>query len=233
MYLPSEQAPKVVPAQLGFLAIYNPSLGTTDETLENQIVYYSSSDSRYRSRQRAPQKPDDDALREEKNEQLRQIGLAQGMVEFGRSFSDGRAVDTVETEKSRIVLHELEAGWWILAVSDSILQKWTLLTAFLVNQPNSTPNHNKDFSWERQGYRAPRDDRILLSRGKACYIAPGRSFTSTFDIPITSCLIHERPFCAHAEIKICWYTGSLLGHFPFNVECPHAWQSGEQPVWGD
>jgi hypothetical protein len=48
---------------------------------------------------------------------MRQIGLAQGMVEFGRSFSDGKSVDTIETEKSRIILHELEAGWWILAVS--------------------------------------------------------------------------------------------------------------------
>jgi len=116
-----EQTQKVVPAQLGFLAIYNPSLGTTDETIQNQIVYYSSSETRHRGGQKAPLKPSDEALREENNEQLRQIGLAQGMVEFGRSFSDGRAVDTVETEKSRIVLHELEAGWWILAVSESIL----------------------------------------------------------------------------------------------------------------
>jgi hypothetical protein len=154
MSLPTEQAPKVVPAQLGFLAIYNPSLGTTDETIENQIVYYSSSDLPHRSRQRALQKPDDDALREEHNEQLRQIGLAQGMVEFGRSFSDGRAVDTVETEKSRIVLHELEAGWWILAVSDTVSQEWTQLTEPPVNQLDNTPNHNKDPGWERQGYRA-------------------------------------------------------------------------------
>ena len=33
-----------------------------------------------------------------------------------RSFSNGEAVDSVETEKSRIVLYELESGWWILAV---------------------------------------------------------------------------------------------------------------------
>jgi hypothetical protein len=110
---------KVVPAQLGFLAIYNPSLGTTDETIEDQIVYYSSAESRLRGSQRnaSDTKAIRDSLREENNEQLRQIGLAQGMVEFGRSFSDGKSVDTVETEKSRIVLHELEAGWWILAVS--------------------------------------------------------------------------------------------------------------------
>lgn len=118
---PDSTTQKVVPAQLGFLAIYNPSLGTTDETIQNQIVYYSSSEARYRGGQKAPSKPSDEALREENNEQLRQIGLAQGMVEFGRSFSDGRAVDMIETEKSRIVLHELEAGWWILAVSESAL----------------------------------------------------------------------------------------------------------------
>lgn len=108
----------IVPAHLGFLAIYNPSLGTTDETVENQIVYYCSYD-----RGDQPSESDtldpksvQDALREQRNEQLRQIGLAQGMVEFGRSFSDGKAVDTVETAKSRIILHELEPGWWILAV---------------------------------------------------------------------------------------------------------------------
>lgn len=114
-----DQSRKVIPAQLGFLAIYNPSLGTSDETIENQIVYYSSSTEAKPGTQTtsAGQKAAVDAAkREEQNEQLRQIGLAQGMVEFGRSFSDGKAVDTVETEKSRIVLHELEAGWWILAV---------------------------------------------------------------------------------------------------------------------
>jgi len=118
---------KVVPAQLGFLAIYNPSLGTTDETIEDQIVYYSSAESRLRGSQRnaSDTKAIRDSLREENNEQLRQIGLAQGMVEFGRSFSDGQSVDTVETEKSRIVLHELEAGWWILAVSQVLLKQRT------------------------------------------------------------------------------------------------------------
>jgi hypothetical protein len=118
----SSPARKVIPAQLGFLAIYNPSLGTTDETVENQIVYYANPSLHQQGRRKtkratsADKKAEEDSIREERNEQLRQIGLAQGMVEFGRSFSDGGAVDTVETEKSRIILHELEAGWWILAV---------------------------------------------------------------------------------------------------------------------
>lgn len=115
-------APGVVPAQLGFLAIYNPSLGTTDETMEEQIVYYSSvsspssSPSTSRNSKRRPSTTAES--KEEKNERLRQIGLAQGMVEFGKSFSGDRPVDTIETEKARVILHELEPGWWILASVD-------------------------------------------------------------------------------------------------------------------
>lgn len=119
MSLPSGPSQKVVPAQVNFLAIYNPSLGTTDDTLDDQIVYYSSPRTRkgYQHRRRHGKSPPE-LSQEEKNERLRQIGLAQGMVEFGRSFSEGKSVDTVETEKSRIILHELEAGWWLLAVCD-------------------------------------------------------------------------------------------------------------------
>lgn len=125
----SPAAPTAIPAQLAFLAIYNPSLGTTDETIDDQIVYYypsrssSSTSSRHgrrnRRRRRQSSGGDDGAQGSQdgdRNERLRQIGLAQGMVEFGRSFSGGQAVDSVDTEKSRVVLRELEAGWWILAV---------------------------------------------------------------------------------------------------------------------
>ncbi|ESZ91418.1 hypothetical protein SBOR_8199 [Sclerotinia borealis F-4128] len=113
----SEQRRQVVPAQLGFLAIYNPSLGTTDDTFDNQIVYYYSSikQNGHKKRGSTDTKEARAFAKEQKNEQLRQIGLAQGMVEFGRSFSEGKSVDTIETEKSRIILHELESGWWILA----------------------------------------------------------------------------------------------------------------------
>ncbi len=106
----------IVPAQLGFLAIYNPSLGKTDDTVDDQIVYYASAGVQTAKR-RSRARPTDHISHEERNERLRQIGLAQGMVEFGRSFSGDTAVDTIETEKSRVILHELESGWWILAVS--------------------------------------------------------------------------------------------------------------------
>ncbi|KAJ0166725.1 Vacuolar fusion protein CCZ1 -like protein [Colletotrichum tanaceti] len=109
----------IVPAQLGFLAIFNPSLGSTDDTLDDQIVYYASvGTQRQRRRHRSRAKPTDNISQEERNERLRQIGLAQGMVEFSKSFSGGQSVDSIDTEKSRVILHELEPGWWVLASID-------------------------------------------------------------------------------------------------------------------
>lgn len=113
-------ADSLTPGHLGFLAIFNPSLGSTDETLDDQIVYYSSvttqADKKRRRRRTRSSRPTDDISQEERHERLRQIGLAQGMASFSRGFADGRAVDAVDTEKSRVILHELEPGWWILAV---------------------------------------------------------------------------------------------------------------------
>ncbi|PVI07927.1 hypothetical protein DM02DRAFT_504251, partial [Periconia macrospinosa] len=115
----SNAAPlRVVPAQLSFLAIYNPSLGESDETFHNQVIFYFSKAAKARARLHGKNAQAEEELREQENEKLRQVGLAQGMVGFARSFSAGAAVDSVETEKSRIVLYELEKSWWILASID-------------------------------------------------------------------------------------------------------------------
>ncbi|KAI9773921.1 MAG: hypothetical protein M1840_006147 [Geoglossum simile] len=111
------QSGSVTPAQLSFLAIYNPSLGNTDETLHDQIVFYWSRKNGPHKRQGNHTDEGAEGV-EDRNEKLRRIGLAQGMVEFARSFSGDESIDSVETEKSRIVLHELEPGWWILASID-------------------------------------------------------------------------------------------------------------------
>ncbi|KAI5467162.1 hypothetical protein BGZ63DRAFT_418883 [Mariannaea sp. PMI_226] len=110
----------VVPAQLGFLTIFNPSLGKTDETIDDQIVYYASASaqSSAQKRRRTRGRPTRDIPPEERNERLRQIGLAQGMASFSRGFAGGASVDAIDTEKSRVVLHELEPGWWVLASID-------------------------------------------------------------------------------------------------------------------
>ena len=79
---------KVVPAQLSFLAIYNPTLGPTDETFPDQAVFYYSRaahEARIAARKNGrSDRAGGDALRAEENEKLRQIGLAQGMVDFAR-----------------------------------------------------------------------------------------------------------------------------------------------------
>ncbi|ETS74608.1 hypothetical protein PFICI_13092 [Pestalotiopsis fici W106-1] len=113
----------VVPAQLGFLAIFNPSLGATDDTIDDQIVYYASvsSQEQHTARKRhrgSKSRPTEALSQDERNERLRQIGLAQGMVEFGRGFAGGKPIDVIETQKARVVLRELEPGWWILASID-------------------------------------------------------------------------------------------------------------------
>jgi hypothetical protein len=123
-------ASSVIPAQLSFLAIYNPTLGPTDETFADQLVFWYSrkaSEARRADKDGTGKKKGGvdaatrrkTADREEENERLRQIGLAQGMIGFAKTFSDGeRPVDSIETDKSRIVLRELENGWWILASID-------------------------------------------------------------------------------------------------------------------
>lgn len=77
---------KVQPAQLSFLAIYNPTLGPTDETFPDQLVFwYSRAAAKARAAARKNgRKEDEKVLREEENEKLRQIGLAQGMVDFAK-----------------------------------------------------------------------------------------------------------------------------------------------------
>ncbi|KAL6714994.1 hypothetical protein ACLMJK_007254 [Lecanora helva] len=75
----SERA-AIIPASLSFLAIYNPSLSKSDETLEDQILYYySKASSNQDETRKTDNGGDSDRIREEKGEKLRQIGLAQGM----------------------------------------------------------------------------------------------------------------------------------------------------------
>jgi First Longin domain of INTU, CCZ1 and HPS4 len=108
-----EEASHVVPAQLSFLAIYNPSLGKTDESLREQIVFYSSTATRTSRNRKGQSGGLHDAEREEENEQLRQVGLAQGMVDFAKwvgqivsipSLQTGRTNAALETSRTESLL---------------------------------------------------------------------------------------------------------------------------------
>ncbi|KAG6022637.1 hypothetical protein E4U40_004483 [Claviceps sp. LM458 group G5] len=107
----------IVPAQLGFLAIFNPCLGSANDTVDEQIVYYASLNTQHagNNKRHLHGRLADAVSQEERNERLRQIGLAQGMINFSRGFADGASLDSVDTEKSRIIMHELEPDWWLLA----------------------------------------------------------------------------------------------------------------------
>lgn len=75
----------VVPATLSFLAIYNPTLSSSDETFEEQILYYYSKPNDGQAKDRGGAATDRHKdTKEEKDEKLRQIGLAQGMVSFAK-----------------------------------------------------------------------------------------------------------------------------------------------------
>ena len=80
----STSIPRVVPAQLSFLAIYNPSLGSSDDSVHDQIVFYYSKAAKASLKNNGNSADQSRNLREHENEKLRQVGLAQGMVGFAR-----------------------------------------------------------------------------------------------------------------------------------------------------
>lgn len=75
---------QVIPARLSFLGIYNPTLGPTDETFPDQLVFWYSRVADEAGKAARRDGMGGDARREEENEKLRQIGLAQGIVDFAR-----------------------------------------------------------------------------------------------------------------------------------------------------
>ena len=80
---------RVVPAQLSYLAIYNPSYGQSDETAHEQIFFYhdnhrpekhgDATSTAHRAGEGQAEKHE-----YELNQKLRRIGLARGMVEFAK-----------------------------------------------------------------------------------------------------------------------------------------------------
>ncbi|KAJ5625943.1 hypothetical protein N7510_002252 [Penicillium lagena] len=142
--MPESDLDSVIPARLGFLAIYNPTLGPTDETLEDQIVFYTSSHSPHADN---AGENEDAAPEGDKNERLRQIGLAQGMVNFASNFSAGKPLEYVETEKARIVLLELEKDWWVVASID--------LTRLPADQTSSESSETPTFQYSSREMGPP------------------------------------------------------------------------------
>ncbi|KAG0158811.1 hypothetical protein PDIDSM_6331 [Penicillium digitatum] len=89
------------------------------ESDHDSIVFYTSKSSYARRIDSSTVEGETNkSLEDEENERLRQIGLAQGMVNFASNFSAGKTLEYVETDKARVVLLELEKDWWIVASID-------------------------------------------------------------------------------------------------------------------
>ncbi|CAG8493883.1 6887_t:CDS:10 [Ambispora leptoticha] len=88
-------SPNSASPSLSYFCIYNPSFGSTEETQVNQIIYYVA-------RTTVPM-----------DVKMRQIGLAQGLVNFSRVFSPDKPCENVHTQKNRLAFYEPEPNYWI------------------------------------------------------------------------------------------------------------------------
>ncbi|KAI1315194.1 vacuolar fusion protein ccz1 [Mortierella claussenii] len=91
----SFSGPSTTPATLGYFCIYNPEFGPTDETQHEQLLYYV-----------ARKTVSIDV-------KMRNIGLAQGLVNFARIFSPIAPCENVHSQKNRLVFLEAEPGYWL------------------------------------------------------------------------------------------------------------------------
>lgn len=83
--VPPQHPFQIAPAQLSFLTIYNPSLGDKSKSLAEQIVFYASRPKDNDQEDYGSKVRDVEYVsKEEENEQLRQVGLAQAMVSFAK-----------------------------------------------------------------------------------------------------------------------------------------------------
>ncbi|KAI8594705.1 hypothetical protein EDD21DRAFT_393092 [Dissophora ornata] len=91
----SSSSPSNTPATLGYFCVYNPDFGPTDETQHEQLLYYM-----------ARKTVSIDV-------KMRNIGLAQGLVNFSRIFSPTAPCENVHSQKNRLVFYEAEPGYWL------------------------------------------------------------------------------------------------------------------------
>lgn len=74
----------IIPAQLNFLAIYSPVLGTRDDNQRDQIVFHYSRAEHGHRRSKTKDALSKEQIQKLEHDQLRQVGLAQGMLNFTR-----------------------------------------------------------------------------------------------------------------------------------------------------
>ncbi|GAB5590205.1 hypothetical protein Unana1_05105 [Umbelopsis nana] len=81
---------------LSYFCVYNPNLGAkSDENNKEQILFYTA-------KTVVPL-----------DVKLRQVGLAQALVNFTSAFSLSKSVQTVHTQKARLVFLQVEPNFWL------------------------------------------------------------------------------------------------------------------------
>lgn len=114
-------------AFLSSFYIYNPSLGKTDSTVHDQLIFhYSAPPTDKIPSPKSSTLDSSSATGQDLDKQLRAVGLAQGIVEFARAFSPDSPVQEVRTQKGFTVPVEVEKGWWMLAVQTTMLGKFLM-----------------------------------------------------------------------------------------------------------
>ncbi|KAG4306118.1 hypothetical protein PORY_000106 [Pneumocystis oryctolagi] len=90
---------------LSYLAIFNPSFGSFEDSLHHQIFFFISE---------TFLSPDD---------QLHNIGLIQGILQFSKSFEEKVSNEYIQSENHVIIIIQVEDGWYIVAsFSDAFLK---------------------------------------------------------------------------------------------------------------
>ncbi|KAF7721863.1 vacuolar fusion protein ccz1 [Apophysomyces ossiformis] len=112
---------------LSYFCVYNPSLGQSEENNKDQILYYTA-------KKVVPA-----------DVKLKQVGLAQALVNFTSAFSTSKPTQNVHTQKNRMVFLQPEPGFWMhMCVELGILRrqikdakgKEKLVTEYLDTQLN-------------------------------------------------------------------------------------------------
>ncbi|KAJ5157478.1 uncharacterized protein N7482_008578, partial [Penicillium canariense] len=199
--MPETETDSVIPAQLSYLAIYNPTLGPTDETFEDQIVFYiSRSDFLQRAEDLGAAEQGSTPFKDDKNEMLRQIGLAQGMVSFASNFSSGKPLEYIETEKVRVIVLELEKDWWIVASIDL-----TRLPADLAQHSSSDNPSSPSFQYSAREMGPP---QLLIQQLRRAHSI----FLLLHDFSLTELYNHV------GRSSLCLFLERFWGKFTWNWE---------------
>ncbi|KTW32618.1 uncharacterized protein T551_00103 [Pneumocystis jirovecii RU7] len=114
---------------LSYLAIFNPSLGLSEGSLHHQILFFMS-----------------ETLLSS-DDQLRNIGLIQGILQFSENFKKKVFNEYIQSENYVIIITQVEDGWYIVAVSNK-----SFSVAFLKTNPIFCPPFTVLFHYLCNGY---------------------------------------------------------------------------------